>query len=133
MDSADLREGIWNHLNANVLSVAGRIYWGHTASAEMIKPFLVMMFRGDYPSVATPLGMFKKIEILCVGEEANILALDPVADEVIDAMHNQDITTPDGRVLRCEYRRDSYIDYWNEELRGNVILLSFLMPTDFWT
>lgn len=133
MDYADLRTAIYDHLVAEIIEVGGRVFWGWTADADTEKPFLVMMMIGESPSINTPLGLFMTVEILTVGEQGNILAIDPIADHVISALHQVDINTPDGRTIRLEYRRESRIDFWSEELRGNVIDSRFTLPTDFWT
>jgi len=133
MDSADIRKGLYNHLVANVPQVSGRVFWEYTASAETVKPFLEMAFMSDIPSVNTPLGMFIRLEVLVVGEEANIIALDPIADMIVSIMHKQDVMTPDLRVIVPEYRRDSKFDFWYEILRASAIRLEFWIPTDFWT
>lgn len=133
MDYADLREAIYDQLVAEVAAVGNRVFWGWTASAETEKPFLVMLFTGEVPSIATHLGSFMTFDVHVLGEEGNILAIDPVADAVVTALHQVDITTPDGRIIRAEYRRDARNDMWSEEFRANVIQLKFWMPTDFWT
>jgi hypothetical protein len=132
MDTADLREGIYDCLVANVPAVGGRVYWGYTARADTVKPFLEFSFLSDVPSVRTPLGMFHRIEVIVVGEESNILDLDPIADLVVSVLHDQVILTPDGRYIRLEYRRGSKYDFYYEPLRANAIRIEFWLPTDFW-
>ena len=131
MDYADLREAVFDELVAQVAAVAGRVFWGHTAPADTLKPFLEIAFLGELPS-ATPLGTMMQVEVLCLGEESNIMGLDPVADAVVTALDGPQITTPDGRTITLEYWNDSRIDGWSEELRANVIRLKFILPTDAW-
>lgn len=132
MDYADLRVGIRNQLVTEIAAVGGRVFWGWTASAETEKPLLTMSFKGEVPSMNTPCGMWMMYDVLVIGEEGNVLAIDPIADAVVDALHKVDVTTPDGRIIRSEYRRDARIDYWIEELRGQAIRLAFWLPTDLW-
>lgn len=133
MDTADLREAVYDHLVANIPAVSGRVFWKFTAPADTEKPFIEMGFLTDVPSINTPLGMFYRLDLIIIGEEGNIIAIDPISDLVVSVLHEQDIVTPDGRVIRCEYRRNSKMDYWYEEFRGNAIRLEFWLPTDFWT
>ena len=133
MDYADIRVGIYNHLVAEILTVGGRVFWGWVASAETEKPFLSMEFTGEVPSMNTPVGSFMMYDVLVIGEEGNVLAIDPIADSVVSALHEINVTTPDGRIIRSEYRRDARADYWIEDLRGQAIRLAFWLPTDFWT
>jgi len=131
MDYADLRHGVFDELVAQVAAVGGRVFWQHTAPADTVKPFLEIAFLGELPSL-TPLGTMMQVEVLCLGEEANIMGLDPVADAVITALDGPEITTPDGRTITLEYWNDSRIDGWSEELRANIIRLKFILPTDAW-
>ena len=133
MDYADLREGIFNHLCSNVPSVGNRVFWGWTAPADTVKPFLEMSFIGELPQVNNPCGLWMQVEVLVVGEESDILSLDPIADLVVTVMHNQQVATPLLRIIKPRYIRDSRIDFWDENLRANIIRLKFLIPTDFWT
>jgi hypothetical protein len=133
MDYADLREAIHGHLVTNVPAVGGRVWWGWTAPSDAQKPFLLMTFTGELPSVNTPLGLFLQYDVLAVGVEADILSLDPVADAVVTALHEVDIVTGAGRVIRSEYKRDARMDMWSQDLMANIIRLKFWLPTDFWT
>lgn len=133
MDTADLREGVYDHLVSTITDVGGRVFWEYTTPADTEKPLLEMAFVGDLPSINSPLGMFIQLEILVFGEEGDILSLDPIADSVVSNLHNTNVTTPKGRVIRPEYKRDSRFDWWNETLKANIIRLKFWIPTDFWT
>jgi hypothetical protein len=138
MDYADLREAIYDQLCLipALLDTGspqkGKVFWAWTAPADTPKPYAFISFTGDVPSARTPCGMFVTFDVCVVGEEADILNLDPVADDVLDALHQVDIVTPKGRIIRCEYRRDARVDYWAEDIRANVIRLAFWLPTDFW-
>ena len=131
MDYADLREAVEIELKAQVPAVANRVFWSHTAPADTVKPFLEIAFLGELSGI-TPKGTMMQVEVLCLGEEANIMGLDPVADTVISALDGPQITTPDGRTITLEYWNDSRIDGWSEELRANIIRLKFILPTDAW-
>lgn len=131
MDYADLREAIYDALCAEVPAVGDRVFWGWTAPADTQKPFLEISFLGELPS-DNPCGTWMQLEVLVIGEESNILALDPIADTVGHALHNMRIPTPDGRAIRPEQTRDARIDGWSESLRANIIRLKFLIPTDVW-
>jgi hypothetical protein len=133
MDYADIREGLYEHLCTEIPAVGDRVFWGYTAPADTEKPFLVMTFMGELPSLNTPLGTFMQFTVDVFGEEGNIIAIDPIADDVVAAIHQVDITTPDGRIIRGEYRRDARTDFWSETFRASVISNRFLLPTDFWT
>jgi len=131
MDYADLREAIYNELAVGITDVGNRVFWSHTAPADTEKPFLEIAFLGELPSM-TPLGTMMQVEVLCLGEESNIMGLDPIADAVVSVLDGPEIVTPDGRVITLEYWNDSRIDGWSEELRANVIRLKFILPTDAW-
>jgi hypothetical protein len=133
MDSADIREGIYDQLVANVPAVGGRVFWEYTAPADTEKPLLVMGFLSDVASVNITQGMFIRVEVLVLGEQGTHMALDPIADLVVSSLHHQDVTTPDGRTIRPEYRRNSKIDFFSEDYRAAAIRLEFWVPTDFWT
>jgi len=132
MDYADLREAVYNHLCTNVPAVSNRVFWSYTAPKNTERPYLVMYFTGELPSINTYCGVWMQFDVLCFGEEANILSLDPIADLVVSSLHKTDITTPLGRTIRPEYNRDSRVDYWDEDSRSNVIRLKFWIPTDLW-
>ena len=133
MEYSDLRLAIYNQLCTTIPAVSNRVYWGWVAKADTVKPYLIISFTGELPSLNTPLGSFMQFDVLAVGVQGGILSLDPIADDVVTALHNVDITTPAGRIIRCEYRRDARIDFWSEQLNGNLIRLKFWLPTDFWT
>jgi len=113
--------------------VSGRVFWQYTAPGDTAKPFLEFGFIGDAPSVNTPVGMFVRFEVFVLGEESNILAMDPIADAVITCLHDTQVTTPLGRTMIPEYRRDGRMDFWVEAERANIIRLQFWIPSDFWT
>jgi len=129
MDTADLREAIYNQITANV---SAGVYWAWTAPADTAKPYVTIAFQGDIGSARSPYGMFKRVEIMIYGDEGSIMSLDPIADAIVQCLHKRDITTPDGRTIRLEYRRDSYFDFWDEATRSAAIRLSFWLPTDLW-
>lgn len=133
MDYADLRSALAIHIKAQVPEVGNRLHSTWAGKADEVKPFLVMQFTGDLPSINTPKGLFMGIDVLVIGEEGNILAIDVIADKIVTELHKVDITTPDGRTIVVEYRRDARIDFWIEEVNGLAIRLAFWMPTDFWT
>lgn len=133
MDNADLRTGIRDEIVAQIAAVAGRVFWGWTAPAETPKPFVAVMFAGDLPSINTPLGLFTRVDVFVVGDEGDVHNLDPISDGIMSALHKQDITTPAGRTIRPEYRRDSRMDGWSEDFKGNTIRTQYWIPTDFWT
>jgi len=140
LDYADIREAIYDQLCTNVTGIHDsssppvcKVFWGWTAPADTEKPFIVLTITGTLPSLNTPLGMFIQIDVDVFGGEGNILDIDPVADEVISALHNQSFTTPTGKVIRPEFRRDTRVDSWSEEFRANVIHMRFMIPTDLWT
>jgi hypothetical protein len=139
MDRADLREAIYDQICSLVPAIWGtgspaecNVFWGWTAPGDTEKPFIVLTFTGDIPSINTPCGMFIQFDVDLIGDEGNIMNLDPIADDIVSILHQTDITTPTGRIIRPEYRRDSRNDYWSEDFRANVIHMRFLLPTDFW-
>lgn len=140
MDTLDLREGLYDHICANVPAIwtadsppICKVYWGYTAPGDVKKPFIVLTFTGELPSLNTPVGMFIQFDVDVFGDEGNITNIDPIADDVVRVLHHVNIITPDTRIIRPEYRRDARADYWSEDFRANVIHMRFLIPTDFWT
>lgn len=140
MDYTDLRTALYDHICFCVPGIhttdsppVCKVFWGWVAPGDTEKPFIVLTFTGDLPSINTPLGMFIQFDVDIFGQEGNILNIDPIADDVVSCLHQTDIVTPDGRIIRPEYRRDARVDYWSEDFRANVIHLRFLLPTDFWT
>jgi len=132
MNYADVREGIYNHLVAEITEVAGRVYWYWTAPADSPKPLIEFALIGEVPALNPCLALMQ-MEVLVMGEPSDILALDPIADAVVAALHQQPVTTPLGHVGRPQYVRDSRIDTWIEKLNACAIRLKFLLPSGFWT
>ena len=133
MDIADIRTGIYNHLCTQVTAVSNRVYWAYSAPADTTLPCLIMSMGEDMASINSPKGMFSQVHVSALGKEGSIHLLDPVVDAVVKALHKVAITTPDGRKIYPEYRRDSRFEAWDEDFKANVITVSFVIPTDFWT
>lgn len=134
MDTADLRLGVRNQLVTELMGsppLVTNVYWTDTAPADTELPFLVMGFLEDMPAM-NPHGMFKQVEVLVVGEPQQVHNLEPIADQVIAALHDIYITTPGGRRIRLKYQRDSWLEFYSETLKATVIRLKFSLPTDLW-
>jgi len=131
MDYGDIRHGLYDYLVAEIAEVGGRVFWEWTAPADTEKPLIEIAFLGEIPS-PNKCAMNQQLEVLVFGEKSNILALDPVADHVVSALHHQAVATPDGRTTLPEYVRDSRMDIWSERLNACGIRIKFLIPTDFW-
>jgi len=132
MEYSDLREGIYNHLVANVAAVGNRVFWGWTAPADSVKPFLTMSFAGELPSATgNKCALLMQLDVEVFGDESNILAIDPVADDVVRALALP-VTTPAGRTIQLDYVRDARFDAWSEALRASMIRLKFVLPSDLW-
>ena len=88
MDYADLREAIWQQICTGVPQIWDtssppkcKCFWGWTAPADTPKPFIVMNFAGELaPASGNPCGLFMQVDVEVYGEEANIMAIDPIAD-----------------------------------------------------
>ena len=138
MQYADLREGIYDALctipaiQDSSSPPVGKVFWEWTAPADTEKPFLEMAFIGELPSL-NKCAMHMQLEVLVIGDPSNILAIDPIADDVVSLLHHQPITTPAHRTLELCYVRDSRFDLWIEQLSACGIRLKFLVVTDFWT
>ena len=132
MDNADIRKAIWQELTDNITTVTA-IKTGYTPSAEQTKPYLVIDFTGELPNINSPKGMFITFDVLAIGEAGDMLTIDALADSVVSTLHNTDITTSTGNIIRPEYRRDGRFDYWSEALQASVIRTAFWLPVDFWT
>jgi hypothetical protein len=131
MDYADTRAAIFDELCAVIPAVSNRVHWAWTAPADEVKPFIEFSFLGE---IASPnkCGLHMQMEILVIGEPSNILDLDPIADLVVTALDHHPITTPDGRIIRCAYMRDSRVDMWYERLNANCIRLKFWIPSHYY-
>lgn len=133
MDYASLREGIYHHLVAQVGAVGGRVFWEWTAPADTTLPFIEIAFMGEIPS-PNKCAMHQQLEVLVLGQQSDILSLDPVADAVVTALHHQALLTTSSPPCSTElcYVRDSRQDLWVEQFNAACIRLKFLIPTDFW-
>lgn len=140
MDYADLRYAIWEQICNNVPQILDsasppncRCFWGWAAPADTAKPFITMEFGGELAPVnGNKCGLFMQVDIEVYGEEANILAIDPIADLVVTVLHQVPITTPDGRTLYLKYQPTARFDAWSESLRASMIRLKFTFASDRW-
>lgn len=140
MDYADCRHGIFDALCAGVPYVWDsssppncKVFWGWTAPADTVKPFITMEFGGELAPVSgNKCGLFMQVDIEVYGEESNILAIDPIADLVITVLHQVPITTPKGKTLYLKYQPTARFDAWSETLRASMIRLKFLLASDRW-
>jgi hypothetical protein len=132
LNAAELRQAIITTLINNVSTVAGRVFATFTAPADTARPFLEAGFLGELPAM-NPQGMFYQWEVLCVGDDVDILTLDAVADEVITKLHDVHITTTSSppSTFYCTYTRDGRVDQYSNDLNGLVIRLKFLVPIHF--
>lgn len=134
MNYADTREGLINALKTipTIQSGSppqGRVFDLWTAPADTVKPFLEMGFDGELPSInGGDCALHMQLEVLCLGEPHNIIALDPVADAVVTLLNDKPIVTPLGNYLRPKYLRDSRFDAWVEQLNASLIRLKFIIP-----
>jgi len=132
MNTAELRQTIVTELINNVSSVSGRVWATFTAPDDETRPFLEVGFIGDLPAV-NPYGMFYQLEVLCVGDDVDILTLDAVADEVIRTLHEVYITSTlsPPSTFYCVYTRDGRMEQYSNDLNGLVVRLKFLVPVHF--
>jgi hypothetical protein len=132
MEYSDIRKAFYNQLNTEITEVTA-VRSGWVPKADIDKPYLVVEFAGELPSINTHVGIWMQIDVLIVGMEGDFLTMDDIADHVVRVLHKVDITTEAGRIIRPEYKRDSRVDYWSEDLNASVIRVRFWLPTDFWT
>jgi hypothetical protein len=134
MNTAELEQAIVATLINDVSTVAGRVFATFTAPADAARPYLEAGFLEDLPAM-NPVGMFYQLEVLCVGDEVDTLALDAVADEVITKLHDIHIMTTGSppSVFYCTYTRDGRMKQFSNDLNGLVTRLRFLVPIPLWT
>jgi hypothetical protein len=130
MNYAEVRGGIAKYLSDNVTDVDGRVKQSWANAGDIEKPFVVFSFLGELPSADNHLGVWMQLEVNVAGVEGSFTPLDVIADQIVGLLHNQVITTTTGN-FRPEFWRDSRIDYWNQELKLNVIRLKFTIPGRF--
>ena len=132
MNTAELEQAILAKLISDVSTVAGRVFATFTAPADTARPYLEAGFLEDLPAM-NPYGMFYQLEVLCVGDDVDILTLDNVADEVIRDLHDIHITTTSSpaSTFYCTYTRDGRMKQFSNDLNGLVIRLRFYVPVHF--
>jgi hypothetical protein len=141
MDYADIREGIHDHLCNCVAGIDDassppvcKVFDEWTAPADTEKPFLEMAFLGEIPTVnRSKCAHHMQLEVLVMGEEYNIIAIDPIADNVVSCLHHQSVVCPSGARYEPQYIQDSRMDGHNQQLNASVIRLLFWIPVPFTT